>query len=199
MVWTTSDYRCDWVPGGWVCKGPGQVSRTSAQSTKASVAIPNVIEAKHNGSFVGVKWAFESGYAKVEVYRDTRNGRGLQYLATVTSGNVLNDYSGQPHHIYQIFAHDRSGNLSDRSNFLAATGDNTYDTPVQTRNRRRNPFTFGPTLEELDSKSPAKAQNQEMLRRYKDMLQQQQDAWQYIEDLKEAEELDRSLRGPSRV
>lgn len=166
-----------------------------AASAGTWVAPPTLIEANYNGRYVGVKWRYNRDHAKVEIYRDRRNGSGLQYVTTINSGNVYNDYSGKPEYIYQTLAHDRDGNLSSRSQFFAATGDNKYDiessSPVQPR--RRNPFTNPPTLNELEQSfnSPARQQNAEMLERYKDILEQQKADFEYIHDLKEAEAWDR--------
>lgn len=78
-------------------------------------ATPVLIETLDRGDYVSVKWTYNSSYAKVEVYRDSRDGKGMRYVSNVTSGNVLNDYIGQGGAIYQLIAYDNSGRLSHRS------------------------------------------------------------------------------------
>lgn len=140
-------------------------SGIGAASAGSRPDTPVLIEAQDKGAYVSVKWRHNTDFAKVEVYRDSRDGKGLQHVTNVSGGNVLNDYKGDPGDIYQLIAYDVNGALSHKSTNRTAEGQSA------TTRKGVKPSK----LEEFETgfKSPARAQNESALRDFKNGVDQQ--------------------------
>lgn len=133
----TQAYRCDWVPGGWQCKGPGDAKSTSTPPV-SQLPAPEVTNIVVNTPGVAeIKFKRSSGATGYNVYR---NG---VYVATTTNTRYT-DRSPTGIHTYYAVAFGPSNNFSPKSNLVK----------VNTRNKAYI-TTLSPVHIVLRSSSPA--------------------------------------------
>ena len=125
----TNDYRCDWVPGGWQCTGPGNSTGGSTdetpETTAAKPGTPAMAQVVKRERYVSVVWRPRSGTKGVNVYR---NG---QFVSSVNApGTVYNDYGGRTGDRYHLIAYSDQGTFSDESRQFGATQPFTNSTSV---------------------------------------------------------------------
>jgi len=130
----TPDYRCDWVPGGWVCTGPGQASITPANPTNPTTPsrdessskppTPSIVRIEKEPGFVNVVWRPNDRIRGVNVYRDG------SWLASINSpNNVYNDFGGREGATYALVAYGYdTDEFSDRA--VAPAANATLDPVV---------------------------------------------------------------------
>lgn len=127
----TPDYRCDWVPGGWVCEGPGEATSNPTTSPRdqssSKPPTPTIIQVEKEPGFVNVVWRPDARIKGVNVYRDG------SWLASVNSpNNVYNDFGGREGATYALVAYGYdTDEFSDRA--VAPAANDAMDPVVDLR------------------------------------------------------------------
>jgi len=119
----TTDHRCDWVPGGWVCEGPGNTDSVRAATPRDEPASskppkPSIIQVEKEPGFVSVVWRQDDRTKGVNVYRDG------QWMASVNSPhNVYNDFGGREGSTYELIAYGYGTDQFSERAILTASND----------------------------------------------------------------------------
>lgn len=108
----TTDYRCDWVPGGFECTGPGSSSGDTAPATDARPDAPELHNIVVNKRGVAeLKFEAIPGAAGYNIYRNDSyvgTSKIARYTDEATAGT----------HTYYVVAFNSSNEFSSKSNEL---------------------------------------------------------------------------------